>query len=215
MRGAGPVDKEFQRARTRQQRACREDEIRSAARRLLADNGIDDVTLRAIAAEAGLAPSNVLRHVGSREELLLDLMDEEYRAWLAELSQLTAGPSPSSTTMALASLIAESLALRPLLQCLIEVSPQLLRTLPATRSTERSREQGLRNGAVLADVVEVYLEKHFSAVDRVYLVAGLHAVVTATGAWARQGVFPMSAPVATRDLVQILLDGLLARADRD
>lgn len=215
MRGAGPVDKEFQRARTRQQRACREDEIRSAARRLLADNGIDDVTLRAIAAEAGLAPSNVLRHVGSREELLLDLMDEEYRAWLAELSQLTAGPSPSSTTTALASLIAESLALRPLLQCLIEVSPQLLRTLPATQSTERSREQGLRNGAVLADVVEVYLEKHFSAVDRVYLVAGLHAVVTATGAWSRQGVFPMSAPVATRDLVQILLDGLLARADRD
>ena len=213
MSGAGPIDKEFQRARTRQQRAYREGEIRSAARRLLAGNGIDDVTLRAIAVEAGLAPSNVLRHVGSREVLLLDLMDEEYRAWLAELSHRTAD-LPSAETAALASLISETLALRPILQCLIEVSPQLLRTLPATRAPNRSREQGLRNGAVLADIVEAVLETHFSAVDRIYLVAGLHAVVTATAVWSRQGVFPMSAPVATCDLVQILLDGLLARADR-
>lgn len=214
MEGPGPIDKEFQRARTGQQRAYRGREIRAAARRLLVGNGIDDVTLRAIALEAGLAPSNVLRHVGSREELLLDLMDEEYRAWLAELRQLTAGLRPGSETTALASLIAETLALRPVLQCLIEVSPQLLRTFPATRAPERSRAQGLRNGSALADLVEVALEKQFSAVDRVYLVAGLHAVVTATAAWSRQGVFPVSAPVATRDLVQILLDGLLARADR-
>ena len=212
-RGVGQIDNEFQRARTRQQRAQRADEIRSAARRLLARHEIDDVTLRAIAAEAGLAPSNILRHVGSREELLLDLMDEEYRAWVAELN--SAGLGPGADTSALASLIADTLALRPLLQCLIEVSPQLLRTLPATRAPERPRSQGLRNGEALADVVQVALGKRFSAVDRVYLVAGLHAVVTATAAWSRQGVFPVSVPVATRDLVQILLDGLLARADRD
>ncbi|WP_228032444.1 TetR/AcrR family transcriptional regulator [Mycolicibacterium sp. P9-22] len=189
--------------------------MRSATRRLLARHEIDDVTLRAIAVEAGLAASNVLRHVGSREELLLDLMDEEYRAWLAELSRLTTAPGPGADTTALASLIADTLAPRPLLQCLIEVSPQLLRTLPATRAPERSRGQGLRNGEALADVVQLGLGKQFSAVDRVYLVAGLHAVVTATAAWSRQGVFPVSVPVATRDLVQILLDGLLARADRE
>lgn len=214
MTGGGRIDNEFQRARTRQQREHREGEIRSAARRLLADNEIDDVTLRAIAAEAGLAPSNVLRHVGSREELLLDLMDEEYRAWLTELGRLTPGLRRADTR-ALASLIADTLAPRPTLRCLIEVSSQLLRRLPATRAPNRSRAQGLRNGEALADTVEAVLDRRFPAVDRLYLVAGLHAVVTATAAWSRQGVFPVSVPIATRDLIQILLDGLLARAGRE
>jgi hypothetical protein len=82
--------------------------------------------------------------------------------------------------------------------------------LPATRAHVQSREQGVRNGDGLADVVEVALRTKFSPVDRVYLVAGLHAVVSATAACSRQGVFPVSVPVAIRDRVQILLDGLLA-----
>ena len=201
---------EFQRARTQAQREQRECEIRSAARRLLAQTDIDDVTLRAIAVEAGLAPSNVLRHVGSREELLLNLMDEEYGAWLAELNALVAVPHGAVDTRTAASTIADTLARRPLLQCLIEVSPQLLRRLPAAHV--QSREQGRRNGDGLADAVEAALGTRLPADDRVYLVAGLHAVVSAAAAWSRQGVFPVSASDAIRDLVQIQLDGLLARA---
>lgn len=178
----------------------------------MATSDVDDITLRAIAVEAGLAPSNVLRHVGSREALLLNLMDEEYGAWLAELGDLDAAQHGAVDTLTMASIIADTLAARPLLQCLIEISPQLLRRLPAAPSRVRSREQGVRNGDRLADAVEAGLGTKFSAVDRVYLVAGLHAVVSAAAAWSRQSVFPVSAPVATRDLVRILLDGLLARA---
>lgn len=205
------ISDEFRRARTQQQRAQREEEIRSAARRLLVCKEIDDVTLRGIAAEAGLAPSNVLRHIGSREELLLDLMDKEYAAWLAELGELAAVHHQRADTKTMASLIADTLAQRRVLQCLIEVSPQLLRQLATSGAHAQSRQQGMQNGEGLADAVEAALGTTFAAVDRVYLVAGLHAVVSATAAWSRQGVFPVSVPVATRDLVQILLDGLLAR----
>ena len=147
-------------------------------------------------------------------------MDEEYVDWLDELRHLAGRHDAVGTkaidtkaigTKAMASTIADTLGPRRVLQCLIEVSPQLLRRLPATRAHAQSREQGTRNGDGLADAVEMALGTKFSAVDRVYLVAGLHAVVSATAAWSRQGVFPVSVPVALRDLVQILLDGLLAR----
>lgn len=203
---------EFQRARTQQQREQRGREIRAATRRLLVCNEIEDISLRAVAAEARLAPSNVLRHVGSREELLLDVMDEEYGAWLAELADLVSAQDTGVDTKMMATMIADTLTQRRVLQCLIEVSPQLLRRLAGSPSRAQSREQGRRNGEGLADVVEAALRAKFSAVDRVYLVAGLHAVVSATAAWSRQGVFPVSVPVAIRDLVQVQLDGLLARA---
>lgn len=186
-------------------------EIRAAARRLLACNEIEDISLRAVAAEADLAPSNVLRHVGSREELLLDVMDEEYGAWLVELAELVSAQHGDVDTKTMATMIADSLTRRRVLQSLIEGSPQLLRRLPMTSTRVQSREQGRRNGEGLADVVEAALRATFSAVDRTYLVAGLHAVVSAAAAWSRQGVFPVSAPVAIRDLVQVQLDGLLAR----
>lgn len=202
---------EFQRARTQEQCNQREREIRAAARRLLARNAIEDISLRAVAAEAGLAPSNVLRHVGSREALLLDVMDEEYGAWLAELGELVSVKLGGVDTRSMATMIADTLTRRAVLQRLIEVSPQLLRKQSATPTRARSREQGRRNGDGLADVVEAALRARFSAVDRIYLVAGLHAVVSATAAWSQQGVFAVSVPTAIRDLVQIQLDGLLAR----
>jgi hypothetical protein len=138
-------------------------------------------------------------------------MDEEYGAWLAEVGELT-GQHGGVDTKTMAAIIADTLTRRPVLQCLIEASPQLLRRLSPAPTRAQSREQGSRNGDGLADVVEAALGATFAAVDRIYLVAGLHAVVSATAAWSRQGVFPVSVPVAIRDLVQVQLDGLLARA---
>ena len=82
---------------------------------------------RMVATKVGLAASNVLRHAGSREELFLDVMDEQYVAWIAELAaELNRLGTPASID-AVATLVASSLVGRTTLHQLIEASPELLR----------------------------------------------------------------------------------------
>ncbi len=77
----------FQRARTADQRAIRTSEILAAARSLLDEGALDEVTLNAIARTAGLAASNVLRYFDSREAVLLQLVVEETELWLDDLGE--------------------------------------------------------------------------------------------------------------------------------
>ncbi|PPF79762.1 TetR family transcriptional regulator [Subtercola sp. Z020] len=50
--------------------------ILSAARRLLAERGVDGLTMDGLAAEAGVGKGTVFRRFGSRNGLMLGLMDE-------------------------------------------------------------------------------------------------------------------------------------------
>ncbi len=198
----------FSRARTPEQRAVRSDAIRTAARELLSSASASEVSLRAIAGRAGLAPSNVLRHGGSREEILLDVMDEEYASWLAELD---ASLGRVGTVEEAASTMAESLAGHPVLLTLIEESPELLRHVAPDA---RVLEQGLRHQQQLATIVERALGVELRSEDRALLVAGLHALVAGAASWSRQSVFASSPTAAVRDLLAIQLEGLVARARR-
>jgi AcrR family transcriptional regulator len=201
----------FQRARTPEQRGERVAEIRRAAVELLEETSIDQISLRMVAAKVGLAASNVLRHAGSREELFLDVMDEQYVAWIAELSaELTRLGTPASIDV-VATLIASSLVDRTTLHRLIEASPELLRHT-ASDSGARNRAQGERNGAALTSLVETAIGIDFNEDDQLYFVAGLYAVVSAAGAWSRQTLFPVDAERIIQDLVAILLAGLISRA---
>ncbi|KAA0079104.1 TetR/AcrR family transcriptional regulator [Mycolicibacterium sp. P9-64] len=201
---------EFQRARTAEQRGERLAEIRRAAVELLRDTPIDQISVRMVATKVGLAASNVLRHAGSREELFLDVMDEQYVAWIAELSAELDGIGTPASIEAIATLIASSLVRRTTLHQLIEASPELLRRT-ASGSGTRTRAQGERNGAALTTLVEGALGTCFNEADQKYFVAGLHAVVSAAGAWSRQALFPVDAERVIRDLLAILLAGLVAR----
>lgn len=199
----------FRRARTEEQREQRATQIRDAARRLLDGASLEEVSLRAIATEAGLAASNVLRHLGSRESILLDVMDLEYGAWIAELDGLLANDG-SSDVDTVASALATSLGRRAVLGELIAGSPVLLARMPSGAGV-RPREQGERNAESLTRLVERALGVSFGPRGRSYFVAGLHAVVSAARAWSAQGVFPVDADAAVRDLVAIQLAGQLAR----
>ncbi len=56
--------------------------IREAARALFRERGFDATTLRAIAARAGMGASSLYRHIRSKEELLVDELQElQEQAW--------------------------------------------------------------------------------------------------------------------------------------
>ena len=54
----------------------------TAARALLTEKAVTDVSLREFSDRVGLAKSNVLRYFDSREAIFLEVLDVECRSWL-------------------------------------------------------------------------------------------------------------------------------------
>jgi AcrR family transcriptional regulator len=98
--------------------------IRDAAMRLFAQRGTAAVTIRAIAREAGVSPSLVIHHYGSKESLKR-AVDEHVVAFLDEMLatslEISAeDPLAAATDAALASRLADSPALPYLRRILID-----------------------------------------------------------------------------------------------
>jgi AcrR family transcriptional regulator len=104
--------------------------ILAAARELLAVRRSAAVSLGDISERAGLAKSNVLRYFDSREAILLEVLDTEWREWLDKLNGTIPGAGPERSSYAgerlLATQIADSLAERRLLCELISVMAGVL-----------------------------------------------------------------------------------------
>jgi len=186
--------------------------VLAATRRLLVDADVTTLSLGAISREAGLASSNVLRYFGSREGLLLDLMDAEYARWLPDL-ETRLGEGAGADIDAVAATAAATLAERPLLSRLIAASSELLRYPMPPETLERCRDQGRRNHSELARILGGALDVTLSVREQSYLVAGLHAVVAAASGWAAQSAFPVDFETAARSLLAIQLQGLVSRAE--
>jgi AcrR family transcriptional regulator len=129
----------FARARSTEHKQRRREAILATARDLAEREGVQCVTLAAVASAVGLAKSNVLRYFGTREEIYLALMAEEWRAWSAGLTErLAAGPAGPG---ALASALTGSLVSRPLfcdLQSVLATSLERHVGLEAARSYKRA-----------------------------------------------------------------------------
>ena len=65
--------------------------VLEATRRLIARDGIDEVTMDAVAAEAGVGKGTVFRRFGSRQGLMAALLDHSEAAWQAAV---ISGPPP-------------------------------------------------------------------------------------------------------------------------
>lgn len=78
------TDQKFRRARTDEQREVRRTQILDVTRQLIIESRVRDVSLNEIARQVGLAKSNVLRYFGSREAILLVLLDREYEGWVGD-----------------------------------------------------------------------------------------------------------------------------------
>lgn len=109
----------FQRARRPEQMAARRAAIIDVARDLLAEKTVGDISLRELSHRVGLAKSNVLRYFDSREAIFLEVLDEQFAAWLGEVEERLGRPRARKSGYVnetrVATVIADSLVERPLL----------------------------------------------------------------------------------------------------
>jgi AcrR family transcriptional regulator len=109
----------FQRARRPEQMAARRTAILTSAREMLAEKNVADISLRELSGRIGLAKSNVLRYFDSREAIFLEILDEEFVAWLADLEARLGRPRARKVNYAnesrVAAAVADSLVQRQLL----------------------------------------------------------------------------------------------------
>ena len=85
----------------------------TSAREMLAEKNLADISLRELSDRVGLAKSNVLRYFDSREAIFLEVFDEEFQAWLADLDTRLGKPRARkagyATEIRLATTMAASL----------------------------------------------------------------------------------------------------------
>ena len=108
----------FQRARSADQRAQRRAAIIDTAAEMLSEMPVAEISLNELARRVGLAKSNVLRYVESREEVLLVLLSAEFTDWIdAAEGELAAAVDPAAPVAQrceqLAAGFAASLLARP------------------------------------------------------------------------------------------------------
>ncbi|SFW92280.1 TetR/AcrR family transcriptional regulator [Amycolatopsis australiensis] len=124
----------FQRARRPEQIAARRTAILAAARELLAERPVADISLRELSCRVGLAKSNVLRYFDSREAIFLEVLDTAWTTWLTELDRVLGDPAPADPGFAreerVAGTIAATLAeRRQLCELISAMAPVLERNI--------------------------------------------------------------------------------------
>ena len=216
----------FQRARTDSQREERRRAILATLAGMLGEMPVADVSLNELSRRVGLAKSNVLRYVESREAALLDLLHSELGKWLAAVG--AAPPSAGSVrqrTDAVAALFAAELAARPVLCDLLgaqfgvlerNVSVEL-----AGRHKRRLLDASCRLVAVLrVHVPELHEEDEVKVAGALLLVAGTvwnaaqpsEAMLAAYAADPDLASLRLDVTATMTELLAVIISGLLARA---
>src|ERR687890_1121140 len=113
----------FVRARRPEQKHQRREAILAAARDLAVDSGVRNVSLGAVADAVGLAKSNISRYFGTREEIYLELLAEEWQDYAAAV---TAGLANARDAQAAIGVVAETIVERTLFCDLLSHLPTSL-----------------------------------------------------------------------------------------
>jgi AcrR family transcriptional regulator len=119
----------FQRARRPEEKEARRQQILAAARKLLAAQGVGELSLNDLARRSGVSKSNVYRYFESREDVLLQLWVEEVRELGERLEQAFASVAPGDVAGVIAAVVS-AFAAQPMLCELTSIaSPVLERNL--------------------------------------------------------------------------------------
>lgn len=173
---------EFQRARNETQRDERRRTILSMAWAMLEDMSVADVSLNELSRRVGLAKSNVLRYFGSREAVLLELLNGALQAWIddLDLSAISPASPPHERAEAVAGAIAQSLAARPVLCDLISAQASVLERNVSTDTVLRHKRAVL----VSVEALSAKLRTPLPELDEgdIYKIIAIALLMT-SGVW--------------------------------
>ncbi|ANN20243.1 TetR family transcriptional regulator [Amycolatopsis orientalis] len=148
---------EFLRARRPEQVAARRTAILGAARELLAERPVSQISLRELSDRVGLAKSNVLRYFDSREAIFLEVLDSTWVAWLDELEGELGAPRDAKPgyerEVCVATVIATSISRQRLLCELISTMAAVLERNISVETARRFKTRAAERTGRLADVV--------------------------------------------------------------
>jgi AcrR family transcriptional regulator len=220
----------FQRARSEEQRLARRQTILQTAAAMLAEMPVSAMSLNELSRRVGLAKSNVLRYFETREAVLLDLLDQSARDFLAEaggqLRSLVDARDPLDVrTEAVASGLAASFAARPMLCELLSAQAGVLEHNISIEVATRYK-QGARDS--LLGLAEL-LRRLFPELDQPRSEQGANLIIVLIcGLWTHTHPAPAvravydadpsfafmdsNFPDALRQTLSILLTGLLVRS---
>ncbi|WP_395846096.1 TetR/AcrR family transcriptional regulator [Cystobacter fuscus] len=150
-RGA-PAEAEFLRARSEEQREVRRCAILATAAAMLEQMPVAEVGLNELARRVGLAKSNVLRYFESREAVLLELLDQAWKNWLAALpteleSGVRQGAPLRERVEQFAATFARSLAARQVFCDLFAARAAVLEHNVSTEVALRYKRTSIANAA--------------------------------------------------------------------
>ena len=144
----------------------------SAAERLIARDGVDAVTTRAVAREAQVAIGLLYRHFADKDALLVALLDERLRGAGARLAVLPSRVGTRTVRENLVEIVAESL------ETLVAIAPLLAVGLGRPELRPRGQTAAVgpdRDGAI--GPVRAYLEAE-AAAGRIRPAADLDAAAS-------------------------------------
>jgi AcrR family transcriptional regulator len=215
----------FRRARSDEQREERRRAILGTTAAMLGEMPVAQVSLNEISRRVGLAKSNVLRYVESREAALLDLLHARTQEWLEALAEepTTDGPARRRAD-GFADLVATTLGARPVLCDLLGAQAAVLERNVSTALAVRHKHAVLAAAHDLAAIARRHVPEldagaAMRAAGATFLCAG--AVWAATqpsaamlAAYEQEpdlAAMRLDFAAAVRELVGLLLAGLLAR----
>jgi AcrR family transcriptional regulator len=183
----------FQRARTPDERAHREGAILAAAAALFDAEGLEGVTLNAVARRAGVAKSNLYRYFESREAILLALLNEDQAAIVAALEEGLARLTGPVDPRAVARVFAEVAVASPRFCVLQSALSTVLEQNISEEGIARYKREVLRLGLRIGNALRAALPS-LPAHAAGPFIRYLHVVVA--------GLYPLAhpAPAAARVL---------------
>jgi AcrR family transcriptional regulator len=142
----------FQRARHPQQKEERRIGLLQAAEHLLGERGdVRAFSLTELAREAGMAKSNVYRYFETRESLLLELLEDQWKAWLEDFAEA----ETEGVTRALPGFcdhVAKSLEKHTLLCTLMGALPSVLEQNASVETVRAFKSNSLHFVSAVAEL---------------------------------------------------------------
>ncbi|MFD5625480.1 TetR family transcriptional regulator [Streptomyces sp. NPDC127072] len=219
----------FQRARNDEQRAIRRRAILDVTVAMLDEMPVSAVSLNELSRRVGLAKSNVLRYFESREAILLELLDHDWKEWTERLAPLLAAGVDADAPVderceQFASVVTASLAERRGLCDLLSAQAGVLEHNVSPEVAARYKRAAVANVESLAALALVHLPELGDRAARLaaatIMTIGVvwthsrpsQAMLTAYDADPSLAALSMHFSPTLQEMIATLTTGTLARA---